>query len=110
MSGFSKEQRAELKELFTQQQTWVEAQFVQERTWVKEQFSDQQKWLKAQFTDERAYYRQLIRDELADIRDKLERLDVRADEDIKAALRDIVLLKKRLTQAEVQLAKLQAQH
>lgn len=48
MAGFDKEQRVELKELFTEQQQWVTTQF-----------DEQRKWLKVQFLDERAYYRQL---------------------------------------------------
>ncbi len=101
MAGFSKEQRGELRELFGEQVRRFDEQ-------LDQRFTAQQTWLEARFEEERAYLRQLLKQELTDIRERLERLDKRADEDVRAALEDIAAVKKRLTRTESTLATLTA--
>lgn len=64
--------------------------------------------LDRRFIEERAYYRQLIKDELADIRMQLEKLTEREEDDATSALKEIESLKKRLTRAEREIAKLKS--
>lgn len=64
--------------------------------------------LDSRFLEERKYLILLFRQELAELRQMVERIDERTDEDVRASGRDIATIKKRLTRLETDFVSLQA--
>ncbi len=95
--AFSDRQVEQLTELLHSQREstvhelkeYVEQRFVEERQYIDAKFADQDQRLDAKFATERSYFRQMIREELADIRERLDKLDARADNDARDALVEI---------------------
>ena len=74
--AFSDQQVEQLKELFDER---FEAQDIRLVHELDRRFNEQDKRIDQRFTEERSYFRHILREELADIRDRLDKLDQRSD-------------------------------